>query len=820
MADELEPVRQVFDADMAPYVEEMRHGEDEARRFAEENRLSEDSVERLIGAIDRLGGNVDDLAFEMKLSSEEMKSQRDAAEEDAAALGHLRDNAIETAHEEKKLRDETTQATASMTLMNLAAMGTLTKMGMLPAAIAALVGVGAGIAPAFVAAGLGVAAFGLVAKSAISSVMPAVQAYEHALNTTGKAHIAAMKQYQQYYGALSSGQQNLAQGIIHAEGAWQNFVNSALPGVTKVLAAATTLISPIFSILGRFLGPVESALQSVIGGIQRGLQSAGFQQFITTMVNMVGPAIAAISKLAGSILHLLGGALTNLAPLAVPFVRLLAMLVNALSGPLIGLISVLAHTMYSLISAIIPLIPGLSKFVQVLATDVIGSFRALLPILTQVIQILGPAFLKILMDLEPVLANVLTPNGPFILALSMLPVLLRGITPLIVGLADLLSHPIFASLISAVISAVVAGKALIAILTLLRPAFALLGLTIEATPIGWVITAIAALVFVFVELWKHCAGFRDFWKGLWADIQRIMAPVVSWIHNVIDNMTRWWHDHGDQVMKILKLVWAFLGPFIKINMAIMVGEIKLGLAIISAVFRAVWDVVVIEVRTAWTVIKNVVYTFTHSVYDIIEFFLNIVQGHWSAAWHNLLDLASTQMHGIINIVKAIGSGFINILYSAGRDIVQGLINGITSMIGSVTSVVSNIGSSILGGFKSILGIGSPSRVMFQHGIDTFQGWINGAMASRGRVADTMRGMAGMIRSSALDLPAAAYGAYSVNSTGASSAAAPAAPAAGGMPPIIVYVDGRKLFEILQPQIYQYNVRNSGVVTGVVKPGTL
>jgi len=51
----------------------------------------------------------------------------------------------------------------------------------------------------------------------------------------------------------------------------------------------------------------------------------------------------------------------------------------------------------------------------------------------------------------------------------------------------------------------------------------------------------------------------------------------------------------------------------------------------------------------------------------------------------------------------------------GKDIVNGLINGIKSMAGAIGDTIKNIGSSISNTFKSIMGIHSPSRVFADHG---------------------------------------------------------------------------------------------------------
>lgn len=50
-----------------------------------------------------------------------------------------------------------------------------------------------------------------------------------------------------------------------------------------------------------------------------------------------------------------------------------------------------------------------------------------------------------------------------------------------------------------------------------------------ANPIGIIIAAIAALVAIFVVLWKKCAWFRNFWIGLWKGIKNVFVTIVNWI---------------------------------------------------------------------------------------------------------------------------------------------------------------------------------------------------------------------------------------------------------------------------------------------------
>lgn len=77
---------------------------------------------------------------------------------------------------------------------------------------------------------------------------------------------------------------------------------------------------------------------------------------------------------------------------------------------------------------------------------------------------------------------------------------------------------------------------------------------------------------------------------------------------------------------------------------------------------------------------------------------------------------------------------------AGAAIIDGLIGGIMSKIASVKAVVSNIAGTVAGGFKSALGINSPSKVFAKFGKHTAEGYEQGVdkhMPSGSDFADTV-----------------------------------------------------------------------------------
>lgn len=74
---------------------------------------------------------------------------------------------------------------------------------------------------------------------------------------------------------------------------------------------------------------------------------------------------------------------------------------------------------------------------------------------------------------------------------------------------------------------------------------------------------------------------------------------------------------------------------------------------------------------------------------------------------------------------------------AGRDIIQGLIDGISSKFDSVRKIISNLADSIPEWVKKILGIASPSKVFKKIGEDTTEGLEIGLLARKKKVEQAM-----------------------------------------------------------------------------------
>jgi len=260
----------------------------------------------------------------------------------------------------------------------------------------------------------------------------------------------------------------------------------------------------------------------------------------------------------------------------------------------------------------------------------------------------------------------------------------------------------------------------------------------DANPIMLVVAAIALIVVAFVELWKHCAAFRDFWKDIWDGIK-----------DAFDVVWRFIKSHWEMILAIL------LGP-----VAVAALEIREHWKQISRFAEDLWHDVTRFFKNMWRDVKDT----TKELWDWLKGFVDReVEGvkvilswfdHLGRLFREWWDDAVNAVHDVIynhlvpfikdlphRILTALGD-LGHLLWDAGKDVVNGLINGIKSAVGGLLNTVKGLAGDVTGAFKSVLGIFSPSRVFAQHGKDIVAGLVQGINGSSPLASAAMRKLGG------------------------------------------------------------------------------
>lgn len=112
----------------------------------------------------------------------------------------------------------------------------------------------------------------------------------------------------------------------------------------------------------------------------------------------------------------------------------------------------------------------------------------------------------------------------------------------------------------------------------------------------------------------------------------------------------------------------------------------------------------------------------------------------------ITDAISSVTETAKKILSAIKSAFDNFsLFDIGKNLIQGLIDGVNNMIETAKNAVANVGNAIIDKVKNVLGIHSPSTVFAEIGIYVDQGLANGIAAAVSYVSTAMQGVVDAVR---------------------------------------------------------------------------
>ncbi len=100
-------------------------------------------------------------------------------------------------------------------------------------------------------------------------------------------------------------------------------------------------------------------------------------------------------------------------------------------------------------------------------------------------------------------------------------------------------------------------------------------------------------------------------------------------------------------------------------------------------------------------------------------------GAFSSAAHGAVGSLYGFVRGIPGAIGGFLSSLPGLLVSLGRDMIQGLINGIRSMFGAVKDAVVSVVRGPIDFVKGFLGIGSPSKLFAGFGVNIAEGLAQG-----------------------------------------------------------------------------------------------
>lgn len=384
---------------------------------------------------------------------------------------------------------------------------------------------------------------------------------------------------------------------------------------------------------------------------------------------------------------------------------------ESLEGPLATVGDSLGQALVPLLDVLGPALVDLSGlFVSIIDTlgVLLEAFAPLLPVITNLAAVLGEAFLGALQTIILAVAPVLV---PFLETVA-------GILVVLIGLLE----P-FLPIILAIVAAVRLWGAVQAVLNA----------ALLANPIGLVVAALAALVAGVVYAYRNSERFRAIvaavWDGLkaaWAWIASTGLAVWNRLREAIAAGGRRFAQFRETVAQVFERVRATISSALSAIAKFITGAIRGYIALwqgawnavrvaTSAAFRAIQSTIssvlnaigsllsrVVRgwqriIETAWGAIRSAVSSALSAIRSAVSSGLSAVSSVFSSVWNGLRSTVSrawtsvrtavtTGISSVLSLVRSLPGRIISavgnlgsLLYNAGRDVVEGLGRGLSSM---------------------------------------------------------------------------------------------------------------------------------------------
>lgn len=339
--------------------------------------------------------------------------------------------------------------------------------------------------------------------------------------------------------------------------------------------------------------------------------------------------------------------------------------------------------------------------------------------------------------------------------------------------------------------------------------------------LGW------SLAGAFEKIQTGLQNFADFFvtngPGIIANVQSIFGTmltamgdlggtVIPWVAEQFNKISEWFVANGPLIQQYMASIGEVFSAFGQIVVALwsVIQPLLTGLLDLLLQFATYWmQIFTGDIQGAFQTLLAILVTTFNTIYNVVVAFLNMIAGFmgtslaqigqvWGNNWRMFLSIlqqigaiiVTTVSTFVTNIYDSFISGMqqivsylqglVGTMRNMGKQLMQGLYDGISSMIGAVVGLAKKVAEEIAKAFATTAKIKSPSQVFFGFGKNIVQGLANGIKATSSAVK-----------------------AIEGTSAGVSSAFSQSvSPASGGMSPVTINVDGTKDPEAVAREIYK------------------
>lgn len=466
-----------------------------------------------------------------------------------------------------------------------------------------------------------------------------------------------------------------------------------------------------FMNLGRYLFEVVAT-----GNIMNGWLTSmggGFQNLAILLGTAIEQIKMTISSFVEAIRLALGGDTSQLGQI---FTTIMPTLIGLLIGGLPALLITASHFLPTIVNGINSMLPLLTSTITNIITGIVTVITTYLPqfleqgikILTflingvvQVLPVVVTTLVQVATDLVNTLVNTIGTLLPLILDAGI-KILMAVIDGIIKSLPQIINAAI--QMITTLANAIAS----------LLPQIIDAGIKILMALIDGILKILPNLIQTAVML-----------------ITKVCEMLIQNLPKII--------DAGMKILKaLIEGILKILPQLIETGIQLIIQLVNILMQNMPKIWAAGMKILQELIKGIIQILPQLLATALKLIVEIARVILSNLPQIWNAGMRILAELIkgilsligrllSTITTNVIGGIKKCFSNAGTMLTSIGKNIIQGLINGISGMVGSAVSAVKRVASSIKDGIADFFDIHSPSRVTYAMGEFVTEGLANGVV---------------------------------------------------------------------------------------------
>ena len=189
-------------------------------------------------------------------------------------------------------------------------------------------------------------------------------------------------------------------------------------------------------------------------------------------------------------------------------------------------------------------------------------------------------------------------------------------------------------------------------------------------------------------------GIRTTFETIWNAISNTISTVLTAIQDVVTTV---WNAVSGFISSVLSAIWSVVSSIWNS----ISGTISSVMNAIFSVVSSIWNQISSAVSNVLNAIQSVVSNIWNSIKSTISNVMQSISSTVSSIWDNIRSAVSDKISGIKSTIQngfdaAVGyiKGLASDAWNWGRDIIQGIIDGIQSAIGWLADCVTNVADTI------------------------------------------------------------------------------------------------------------------------------